>query len=173
MPSLQRFSYGEIIRALGTATSDGKTTNLFLLIKRFENNYQYILIDLINLVYQTYCLSLWDCKRLCLKFSVKLIDSVVIGTVSIIRSNPPRYKDKNPSFVAIRYSPWKEFLYPKTESSKLPPLIETSALWICILSLTISKGVVKKPASAEAVDEHKILLGSEGLFKLTKFFIFS
>ena len=55
-------------------------------------------------------MSFWDYKMLCLKLSVKLIDKVTTGTVIIIRSNPPRYKDKKPYFVIIKYSPWKEFL---------------------------------------------------------------
>lgn len=39
----------------------------------------------------------------------------------------------------------------------VPPLMETSALCICILSFTNSKGLVKKPAIAPAPPEHMIL----------------
>ena len=80
-----------------------------------------------------------------------------MGTEKQIRNIAPLNRDKNPSFLTKRLKPWKMFRYPNTEFSSLPPVCATSALWICILNFTISKGVVAHPAIDPATDEHNIL----------------
>jgi len=112
---------------------------------------------------------------ICLKCSVKVIDMVVIGIEKQILKNPPLNNAKNPSFLIRRLNPWNAFPYPKTESCRRPPVWATSALWICILSFTISKGVVKYPAMAPAIDEQRMLSDRVWLFlSFTKIsFIFS
>ena len=115
-------------------------------------------------------------RIICLNCSVNVIEIVVIGTEKHILNIAPLNRAKNPSFFTKRLKPWKAFLYPKIESSSLPPPFwATSALWICILSLTISKGVVAHPAIDPATDEHKILSARVGFcLSLTKWaFIFS
>ncbi len=115
-------------------------------------------------------------RIICLNCSVNVIEIVVIGTEKQILSMAPLNRAKNPSFFTKRVKPWKAFLYPKIESSSLPPPFwATSALWICILSLTISNGVVAHPATDPATDEHKILSVRVGFcLSLTKLaFIFS
>ena len=118
--------------------------------------------------------SRWFYRILCLNWSVKLIEIVVMGTEKQILTNAPLYRAKNPSFLYIENNPWKTFRYPKTDFSREPPCVATSALWTCILSLTRSSGVTIKPAKAEAEAEHIILslmVGFSRSFK-TKSFIF-
>ena len=114
-------------------------------------------------------------KIICFNCSVKVIAIVDIGTEKQILKNAPLNKAKKPSFLIKRLKPWKTFLYPKTESWRLPPLWATSALCICILSFTISNGVVAQPAIDPATDEQRILYPKVGFyFSLTKLaFIFS
>lgn len=77
-------------------------------------------------------------SRICLKCSVRVIEIVVMGIEKQILKKAPLNNAKNPSFLTKRLNPWKAFLYPNTESSKRPPPFwAMSALWICILNLTI------------------------------------
>ncbi len=113
-------------------------------------------------------------KSLCLNSYVRLIHIVVIGMLKHILISPPLYNAKNPYFLYIVCNPWKAFRYPKTDFYNVPPCVATSALWICIRSLTTSSGVVIYPAHALAVAEQIILSTKVGLslFLTTISFIF-
>jgi hypothetical protein len=105
----------------------------------------------------------------CLKYSVRLIVTVVIGTVKATLIKAPLYRAYTPSFFQIKYSPWKALRYPKIEPYREAPeipyffLVATSALCICILNFTSSRGVTKYPAMEDAPAEHIIAYFIVGL----------